>query len=84
MARGALSPYTRHPKPHAARPCRYRPEADCFRLTDKGLWPGVRQASRAAKDIQVFEDMLIPCKDEREIFAAVGLAYVPPHMRDLV
>ncbi|MCH8020351.1 DNA polymerase/3'-5' exonuclease PolX [candidate division KSB1 bacterium] len=28
------------------------------------------------------EDELIPCKDEREIFAALGLSYIPPELRE--
>ncbi|MFQ5866106.1 MAG: DNA polymerase/3'-5' exonuclease PolX [bacterium] len=28
------------------------------------------------------EDNLIPCKDEGEIFAALGLAYIPPELRE--
>ena len=28
------------------------------------------------------EDELIPCKDERQIFAALGLSYIPPELRE--
>jgi DNA polymerase (family 10) len=28
------------------------------------------------------EDELIPCKDEREIFTALGLSYIPPELRE--
>jgi hypothetical protein len=67
------------------------PNATAFKLNDKGLFPALDRRSRrrmlpAAAGEEAAEDVLgpsLPCTCETHIFNAVGLAYIPPHLRDI-
>src|SRR6185503_4683761 len=46
---------------------RGRAQARGLKINEYGLWRG---------------DALVPCADEEELYAALGLAYIPPELRE--
>jgi DNA polymerase/3'-5' exonuclease PolX len=72
--------------PEAARRAKQRhPDATGFKLSDYGLVPIKRKpAVRSGAGYKNEEDELGPpleTRTETDIWQALGLAYVPPHMR---
>jgi hypothetical protein len=66
----------------------HNPDANAFRLSDRCLVPVLHtRKQRGVPGSEATEQLLGPeltCSCETDIFQALGLHYVPPHMRDLV
>jgi DNA polymerase/3'-5' exonuclease PolX len=66
------------------RSLRYFVDLCGWKLTDTGLRPAFRAVARGATEVEVqTEGASVRCDTEEDVFAAVGLQFRPPHMRDL-
>ncbi|GLC35860.1 hypothetical protein PLESTF_001233200 [Pleodorina starrii] len=62
---------------------RVHPRADAFRLSDKELAVVERRGAPPQGGVVDVILATVPCSNETDIFQALGLDYVPPHMRDI-
>eukprot|EP01025_Chloroclados_australasicus_P056338 TRINITY_DN6949_c1_g3_i3.p1 TRINITY_DN6949_c1_g3~~TRINITY_DN6949_c1_g3_i3.p1 ORF type:complete len:423 (-),score=16.52 TRINITY_DN6949_c1_g3_i3:77-1345(-) len=62
---------------------RQHPNANCFKLTDHGMYPARYNYCKTGTERHIPVCESLNFQSETAIFEMVGLSYVPPHMRNM-